>query len=176
MTREKGEIYMTKVKYSKLNLKVESITKTAKIYDTDSQPVEIEVLAYLPMVEKIKLVTDVVNKSIINGIVRKDLQTALLGLQIVIKYTNLEFTEKTLQKDSDLYDQLESNGVISLVIDAMEEEELRDLQTYIDSYSRQMEESLRASISGLSAQTEAVNMAVKSFIEQAEEKGASGEE
>jgi len=81
---------MSKITFNKLNLTKNTEVKTVKINDQI-----IEVKQYLPIQEKLELIADVLNdiqdnNNFINYIKMK----AYLGLHIVIRYTNISFTEK----------------------------------------------------------------------------------
>lgn len=163
---------MANLKYSKLKLKVNKEVQSVSFVTDSGEEFEIEVKQYLPIVEKIALVTEVVNKSVVNGIIRKDLLGCYLSLGIIYNYTNLEFTEKALEKDGSLFDELESNGLIAVVIDGMDPQEREELEGYTESYSQQMIDSLQSSISGYAAQKEAINTGVKNMLEQLEKQEA----
>lgn len=145
---------MAKVNFNKLKMKMDKSVKKATIMDSEGNEVEIEVLRYLPLKEKIEIISNSVNTAIISGVIREELLSAVLGVQLVQKYTNLSFTEKALENSVELYDILESNGVISVVEENMEELELEEINSYIKSYSEQMIGAMKSSISGYKAQTD----------------------
>lgn len=161
---------MAKLKYSKLKLKANADVNIVDFISDSGDKFEIEVKQYLPITEKVVLVTEIVNKSVINGIVRADLLNCYTSLAVVQNYTNLEFTEKQLEKNGQLYDELESNGLIAVILDGMDLAEWDELKRYIDSYSQQMSDTMQSSISGYSAQQEAINKGVQNMLEQLEDK------
>lgn len=166
---------MTKVNFNKLKLKMDKSVKKATIMDSEGNEVEIEILRYLPLKEKIEIISSSVNTAIVSGIIREELLSAILGVQLVQKYTNLSFTEKTLENSVTLYDILESNGVISVVEENMEELELEEINSYIKSYSEQMIGAMKSSISGYKAQTdiykEILGDSIKTSTEESAYKG-----
>lgn len=151
---------MAEIKFSKLKLKVDKEVQTVQIAGADGELYDLEVKQYLPLEEKIKIVTKTVNGAIVSGVVRDELLNAIFSVEVVKAYTNLSFTEKMLENEASLYDILESQGIVSTVLDAMVEDEKEDLTKYVNSYSGQMQKALVSSISGYQAQTEAL----KGFI------------
>lgn len=163
---------MAKVSFNKLKMKMDKSVKKATIMDSEGNEVEIEVLRYLPLKEKIEIISNSVNTAIVNGVVREELLSAVLGVQLVQKYTNLSFTEKTLENSVTLYDILESNGVISVVEENMEELELEEINSYIKSYSEQMIGAMKSSISGYKAQTDIYKEILGDSIEASTEESS----
>lgn len=163
---------MAKVNFNKLKMKMDKSVKKATIMDSEGNEVEIEVLRYLPLKEKIEIISNSVNTAIVSGVIREELLSAVLGVQLVQKYTNLSFTEKTLENSVTLYDILESNGVISVVEENMEELELEEINSYIKSYSEQMIGAMRSSISGYKAQTDIYKEILGDSIEASTEESS----
>ena len=102
---------MAKVAFTKLGLKINQEVKNITINEQT-----IEVKQYLPINDKLLLITDALNSSsggdnYINWI-KYDM---FLDLGIVEKYTNISFTEKQKEDFLKLYDILNSNGVITAV-------------------------------------------------------------
>ena len=167
--RYKGEIQMAELKFSKLKLKVDKSVKTIPITSADGEVFEIEVLQYLPLEDKIKIVTSTVNGAVVKGIVREELLNAIFVNEVIQAYTNLSFTEKMLANQISLYDILESNDITVEVIDAMEKIELEELKRYIKSYSEQLQKALVASTTGYQAQVEALKGLVGNVVDKVSE-------
>lgn len=157
---------MSKISFSKLKLKVDDSVNTVEIEGADGTIYEIEVKQYLPIENKIKLVSYVIAKSANGGVIREDMLDAYLGVELVKEYTNFSFTEKMLQNDADLFDVLESNDIVGRVQDAMNPAELEDIIRYINSYSDQMQKSIQSSVSGYTAQEKAIEGMVAKFMSE----------
>lgn len=117
---------MAKVAFSKLGLKV----------DTSTVPVEwndltIEVRKYLPINDKLRLITDVMNKSVDdNAFINEAKIDMFLNLEILEYYTNLSFTEKQKEDFLKTYDSVASSGFMEAVRNAIPEDELNRLTDY----------------------------------------------
>lgn len=155
---------MAELKFSKLKLKVDKSVETVEIEASDGTKHTLEVKQYLPFIDKTNMVTRVVENSIVKGIVRKDFLEANLSLALIYNYTNLGFTDKMLENNLDTFDILESNGIIDIVIDLIDDVELENIDTYINSYVEQMENAYVSSVSGYAAQSQAVENMVKTMF------------
>lgn len=110
---------MAKLAFSKLALKKQDNIKTVKIGNYD-----IEVKQYLPVNDKLDLIARVLNGAHDENNFPNPIKIEVLGtLEIIMAYTNLSFTEKQKEDIAKLYDLLESNHVIDLLVDAIPEEE-----------------------------------------------------
>lgn len=121
---------MAKVAFSKLNLKKQEAVQTLKLND-----LEIEVKQYLPVNEKLILISNVINNAASQDATFKNpVKVEIFGsLEIIYNYTNLTFTEKQKEDPSKLYDLLEENGVIAAVVAMIPEDEYQFLIDGIDS-------------------------------------------
>ena len=124
---------MAKLAFSKLGLKE---NKETTIYVYQNQ--EIEVKQYLPIKDKLELLSKVVNRSMsdesryFNSLKLR----VFLDLEFVYYYTNLSFTSKQKEDEIKLYDLLESNGIIDGVITCAQDEYnslTNDLNNIIDA-------------------------------------------
>lgn len=115
------------MKYSDLNLKINTKTKLVKIGDF-----EIEVSEYLPMRDKIDLVQIALQKAEENGTYNDMKLDMYFNLYIIYMYTNLEFTDEEKEDEFTLYDELQSNDIIISVIGTMEEYEYDTLLEYLN--------------------------------------------
>lgn len=106
---------MAKVSFTKLGLKVNQ--EVNKIIVNEQ---EIEVKQYLPINERLMLISTVLNDSYDNANypnwVKIDMITELA---IVEAYTNISFTEKQKEDKCKTYDLLKSNGILKTIIDAI---------------------------------------------------------
>ena len=115
------------MKYSDLNLKINTKTKLVKIGNF-----EIEVSEYLPMRDKIDLVQIALQKAEENGTYNDMKLDMYFNLYIIYMYTNLEFTDEEKEDEFTLYDELQSNDIIISVIGTMEEYEYDTLLEYLN--------------------------------------------
>jgi hypothetical protein len=104
---------MAKVSFSKLGLKKKA--ETVKVQLTDD--IEVEVLQYLPINDKLNLIAAVLNGSADENNFANPVKVAIVAnLEIIKAYTNLSFTEKQLEDTAKLYDLLEENDIIDKII------------------------------------------------------------
>lgn len=117
--------------YKDLNLKINKNINIAKIGD-----LEIEVLQYLPIEDKIDLIQIALQKSEENGIYNEMKLDMYFNLYLVYMYSNLEFTDEEKANEFDLYNELWSNNVIIAIIGAMEDSEYNSLLDYLESMKK----------------------------------------
>lgn len=126
---------MAKITFSSLKLKVENTD--SKIIKIDDK--EIEVKQYLPINDKLDLISSVLVGSI-DGLnfanpIKIDVVTTL---EIIYAYTNISFTDKQKEDPAKLYDILETNGIIDKVIEAIPEIEysliLEGVEKTVEAY------------------------------------------
>ena len=105
---------MAKLAFSKLGLKIQDEVKTLEWGDQ-----VIEIKQYLPLDEKLKLIGDVINKSWdSNANFYNPCQYEVLTqFEMIRAYTNITFTEKQKEDFSKTYDLLDSNGLITEILD-----------------------------------------------------------
>lgn len=107
------------MKYSDLKLSINN-----EVITTTVNEVEIEVRRYLPIEDKIDLIEVALQKAEENGIYNEMKLAMYFDLYIIYMYTNLEFTDEEKMNEYKLYNELESNGVISAVLGTLEEYEI----------------------------------------------------
>lgn len=117
---------METVNFSDLGLSIKDKTRKLTIGDK-----EIEVLQYLPTNEKNTLIQLVLQQSEENGIYNELALTVYFYTYVVFFYTNLEFTDEQKQDVSSTFDILDSNDVITKVIQLIPEEEWMELKEFI---------------------------------------------
>lgn len=117
---------MAKVSFASLKLKVKDEVKKININDK-----EIEVKQYLPATDKYDLIMISLQQSKENGIYNDFKLDMFLHLNLVFMYTNLTFTDKQRENLPGLYDILETNGIIDLVVKNIPEEELSNIYAAI---------------------------------------------
>lgn len=120
---------MAKVAFSRLKLKKEN--KVVKVQLADD--VEIEVIQYLPVNDKLNLIANVLNNSADENNFANPIKIEVVGtIEIIKAYTNLSFTDKQLEDISKLYDLLEEHQIIDKIIEAIPSEEYNFIIKGID--------------------------------------------
>ena len=114
---------MAKVAFTKLGITKNSIEIENKKIIWNEQ--EIEIKQYLPVQEKLELISNVVNLSLSEDTsfanpVKIEVYAAL---EIIFAYTNVSFTEKQKEDTPKLYDLLNKSGFIDAVCSQIPEEE-----------------------------------------------------
>ncbi len=118
---------MAKVTYASLKLKTNTDVKTV-----DFNGKNIEVLQYLPIEDKYDLVNITLQEAKEHGVYHPVKLDALFHLNLVYMYTNLTFTDKQKENEMELYDALQSSGLIDLVVSAINENEYNTLIEYLE--------------------------------------------
>lgn len=124
---------MAKVTFSKLGLKSREDIKTITINDC-----EIEVKQYLPISEKINIVTNVLVNSAEGNFSNPMKVEVFFNMEIIYNYTNITFTDKQKEDITKLYDLLEESDIFNEILSAIPEKEYKTLLDWtteiIDSY------------------------------------------
>ena len=108
------------MQYKDLNLKTNQETKKVSGLD-------IQVLQYLPIQDKIDLIDIALQKAERDGVYNEMGLEMYFNLYIVYLYTDIVFDEEDRADEFTLYNELESNNVISKVIATIPEEEYDNL-------------------------------------------------
>lgn len=117
---------MAKITFASLKLKTKDEIKTININEK-----EIEIKQYLPAEDKYDLIMISLQQSKENGIYNDFKLDMFLHLNLVFMYTNLTFTDKQRENLPGLYDILETNGIIDLVVKNIPEDELSNIYAAI---------------------------------------------
>lgn len=93
----------------------------ANVVETPSMEMEIfgETVAikqYLPMEDKLEIVTSVIQGCFIDGKHNPLIEEIMFSVQLVMKYTDITFSDSDLEDILAVYDVLEENDVINKVI------------------------------------------------------------
>lgn len=116
---------MAKVAFSKLGLKVNNEIKTIKFNEQI-----IEVKQYLPVNDKLELISNVINLAHDDNNFANPVKVSVFTtLEIMYAYTNINFTDKQKEDFTKLYDMLISSGLVSWVISAIPEAEYHEILT-----------------------------------------------
>lgn len=114
---------MAKLSFTKLSLKPK---QEIKIIEYNNQKIEIK--QYLPIEEKLKLITKVINLSAEDSNYSNPIKEDIyFYIELIKEYTNITFTDKQEEDILKLYDSFKSNGLLDDIIKAIPEEEYGNL-------------------------------------------------
>ena len=114
---------MAKIGFTKLGLKPNN-----KIVNIEFNEQIIEVKQYLPVEEKLELITNVLELSHDSNNFSNPIKVQVYtALEMIDKYTNISFTEKQKENPTKLYDLLNGNGILEKIIDAVHQIEYDEL-------------------------------------------------
>ena len=114
---------MAKVPFSRLGL-----SKNTDIKSFEYNGYNIEVKQYLPINEKLELISSVINSAADeNNFSNPVKENVFLTLEILYHYTNINFTDKQKEDPVKLYDLVVSSGLVNKVTDLIPEEELDEV-------------------------------------------------
>lgn len=114
---------MAKVSLTKLGLKVNQDIKTIEFNEQI-----IEVKQYLPVNDKLELISNVINASHDDNNFANPVKVSIFTtLEILYAYTNINFTDKQKEDPKKLYDILISSGLVSEVVKIIPEVEYNEV-------------------------------------------------
>lgn len=114
---------MAKVAFSKLGVKTNQEVKTITWNDQT-----IEVKQYLPVNNKLELISRVINLSADENNFANPVKVDIyFAIEVVDAYTNISFTEKQKEDVCKLFDSITSSGLFTAVKDAIPLEEYDNL-------------------------------------------------
>lgn len=108
---------MAKPTFAKMGL-----TKNTEVKTFTYKEQEIEVKQYLPIEEKLELIGNAVNNTLLtddNNFPNYIKLRMYVELEVIFKYTNIIFTDKQKEDLPKLYDLLAGNGIVDLVEDQL---------------------------------------------------------
>lgn len=129
--------------YKDLGLKMNDQTKTISIKGQN-----INILQYLPIRDKKDLIEIALQESKENGIVNDIKLEVLFNMYIVFFYTDLYFSDEEKDDIYQLYDELESNGILTRILGAINDDEYKYLIGYLDTV-KETRESYDKSAAGV---------------------------
>ena len=114
---------MAKVSFTKLGLKKNEDVGILHINEQD-----IEVKQYLPINEKLELISSVINSAADeNNFSNPVKENVFFTLELLYHYTNINFPHKQKEDPVKLYDLVVSSGLVNKVTDLIPEEELDEV-------------------------------------------------
>lgn len=102
-----------------MNFKDFELSTVKDTITIDSYKVPFTVLKYLPIEDKNDLIQAAIQNSEENGMINPLKLDMYFGLYLIYMYTNIEFTEDERSDEVALYNTLYSNGIIDVVICAL---------------------------------------------------------
>ena len=116
---------MAKVSFTKLGLKPNNEIQTIEFNEQ-----MIEVKQYLPVEEKLELITNVLELSHDQNNFSNPIKVQVyIALEMIDRYTNISFTEKQRENPTKLYDLLSGNGLLEKIVDAIPQIEYDEMIT-----------------------------------------------
>ena len=110
---------MAKIAMTKL-----SLTKNTNVKIVDFNNQKIEVKQYLPVEEKLNMISDIINSSVDeNSFYNPGRLHIYQIVNIVMAYTNISFTDKQKEDIYKLYDLFAGSGLAAAVINAIPADE-----------------------------------------------------
>ena len=159
---------MANVTFSKLNLKKKEDIKTIKFNEQ-----EIEVKQYLPIQDKLNVIYNAISKTEDENRFFSPIKLeCYCTLEIIYAYTNIKFTDKQKEDEANLFDLMESNGLINAIFSAIPEEETNFI---MDSCAESAEAIYKYSnsaygvIEQLKTDTKTVDSSLKQLINSLED-------
>ena len=120
---------MAKVPFSKLQACINGSDCTVGYYNKAGEEIRYEVTYYLPIKEKLELVSRIINQAIDdNGFYNPMRVKLYMVLEVVYAYTNLSFTEKMKEDLFKLYDILVSTGIFNDIVSVIREKDWKEIQ------------------------------------------------
>ena len=120
---------MAKVPFSKLDVKFNSCDLVVNHENSKGEIIQFEVKNYLPIKEKMDLVSNIINQSTDdNGFYNPMRVKLYTTLEVVYAYTNLTFTSKQKEDPFKLYDLLVSSGLYDTITNHICNKDLEELE------------------------------------------------
>ena len=149
---------MAKVSFTNLKLKMNKEIKEISFNNT-----KIEVLQYLPIEEKYDLVMITLQQAKENSLFNPVKLEMYFCMNLVYSYTNISFTEKQREDDTLL-----SSGLLDMIINAIPEDDYRELKEYIEILEQKLENNEKSMAAKLSDFMEMLPDKMKEAAEIAE--------
>lgn len=118
---------MAKISFTKLGL-----TKNTEVASFDWNGQTVEVKQYLPIQEKMDLIAAVLNNcQDENNFINEAKMALFMDLEIVYRYTNINFTEKQKEDPAKLYDLLAGSGLFDDIFTVLPQREYKSIVMWL---------------------------------------------
>ena len=135
---------MAKASFAKLGL-----TKNTEVASFEQNGQLIEVKQYLPIQEKMDLIAAVLNNcQDANNFINEAKLSMFMDLEVVYRYTNINFTDKQKEDPAKLYDLLAGSGFLSEVLMLIPQSEYKSIIMWLSKTANNIYE-YRNSIYGI---------------------------
>ena len=135
---------MAKISFTKL-----ALTKNTDVASFDWNGQTIEVKQYLPIQEKLELISSVLNQcQDENNFINEAKIALFMDLEMVYRYTNINFTEKQKEDPAKLYDLLAGSGFFDDVFTVIPQREYKSIVMWLSKTAEHIYE-YRNSIYGI---------------------------
>lgn len=119
---------MAKVPFSKLQASINGSDCLLSYYNKAGEEIKYEVKYYLPIKEKMDLISNIVNKSVDdNGFYNPVLVKMNMVLEVIYAYTNLSFTDKMKEDPYKLYDVLVSTDIFTDIVNVIRDKDWKEI-------------------------------------------------
>lgn len=119
---------MAKIAFTKLGL-----IKNTEVASFDWNGQTVEVKQYLPIQEKMDLITSVLNNcQDENNFINEAKMSMFMTLEIVYAYSNINFTEKQKSDPAKMYDLLAGSGFLDDFFTVMPQSEYKSIAIWLD--------------------------------------------
>lgn len=158
---------MAKISFNKLGLTKDSIQPRVLNWND----VDIEIKQYLPIQEKLELLSKVINQATASDskIYNPGQLSLFFKLEIIYAYTNISFTDKQKENFTKTFDMLESSGLIKAIMDTIPVTEIDTLTEWLIQSARsvyQYANSARAILESLQTDYNNLNFDIESLQEK----------
>lgn len=114
---------MAKLAFTKLGLKTNTDIETLEFNEQT-----IEIKQYLPVNDKLTLISEVINNSADENNFANPVKVEVYAtIAIIEAYTNITFTDKQKEDITKLYDKVVSSGLYQMIIHSIPVEEINNL-------------------------------------------------
>ena len=149
------------INFKDINCK-QLINKENKVFEFNGQ--EVQVIPYLSVGEKYQLIMATLARADDNGIFNPLKMHMQFQLNIVFMYTNLVFDAEDRMDEDELYDTLTQSGLMQLILDNMNNDELGELSYMLDA----TETKINQYNSGVSGMVDKILHAIEGLPEKFE--------
>ncbi len=117
------------------------LTKNKKVETFKWNDLEIEVKQYLPIREKMEMISNVLNYcQDENNFINEAKLALYMNLEFIYKYTNINFTDKQKEDPVKLYDLFAGSGFFEQVFKLIPKEEYKDVAIWLSKNAEHLYE------------------------------------